>query len=119
MHPHAALPEASPKDHGEGRPETDTLTVSSSTTPRNGNTSKTRLLSPNDADQPLHTHGQRRRTAALEAAPLEGATVADLMQATGMGRSWVYYRLSEHHAAGRAVQVVRGSWRAAPSQDPS
>jgi hypothetical protein len=40
LHPHAALPEASPKDHGEGRPETDTLTVSSRTTPRNKNTRK-------------------------------------------------------------------------------
>jgi len=57
LHPHAALPEASPKDHGEGRPETDTLTVSSRTTPRNQNTRKTRPLTPNDAGPPLHAHG--------------------------------------------------------------
>jgi len=37
LHPPAALPEASPKDHGEGRPKTDTLTVSSSTPLRNQN----------------------------------------------------------------------------------
>jgi hypothetical protein len=57
LHPPAALPEASPKDHGEGRPETDTLTVSSRSTPRNKNTGKTSPLTHNDADQPRHAHG--------------------------------------------------------------
>jgi len=33
------------------------LTVSSSTTPRNQNTGKSRPLTPNDANQPLHAHG--------------------------------------------------------------
>jgi FtsK/SpoIIIE family len=51
---------------------------------------------------------------ALQDAPAEGVTVADLMTATGMGRSWVYYRLAEHAAADRAVQVTRGCWRAIP-----
>ena len=50
-------PEASPKDHGEGRPETDTLTVSSRSTPRNKNTGKTSPLTLNDANQPRHAHG--------------------------------------------------------------
>jgi S-DNA-T family DNA segregation ATPase FtsK/SpoIIIE len=49
---------------------------------------------------------------ALREAPAEGIAVADLMAVTGMGRSWVYYRLAEHSAAGRAVQVSRGCWRA-------
>jgi hypothetical protein len=49
---------------------------------------------------------------ALQAAPAEGVTVADLIAATGMGRSWVYYRLAQHAAAGRAVQLTRGCWRA-------
>ena len=53
---------------------------------------------------------------ALLAAPAEGVPVADLMEATGMGRSWIYYRLQEHAAAGRAVQTVRGHWRAIPSR---
>jgi hypothetical protein len=57
LHPPAALPEASPKDHGEGRPETDTLTVSSRTTPRNKNKGKTRPPALNDANQPRHDHG--------------------------------------------------------------
>jgi hypothetical protein len=52
LHPPAALPEASPKDHGEGRPKTGTLTVSSRTTPRNKNTGKTSPLTLNDANQP-------------------------------------------------------------------
>jgi DNA segregation ATPase FtsK/SpoIIIE-like protein len=55
--------------------------------------------------------------AALSLAPEEGISVPDLMQATGMGRSWVYYRLQEHAAAGRAVQVTRGQWRATPQED--
>ena len=51
--------------------------------------------------------------AALRAAPAEGLAVWVLMAACGMGRSWVYDRLGEHAAAGRVVQVTRGSWRAA------
>jgi hypothetical protein len=34
-----------------------------------------------------------------------------------MSRSWVYYRLQEHAAAGRAVQAAHGSWRAVTSSD--
>jgi hypothetical protein len=64
MRPHAALPEASPKEQGEGRSYTDTLTVSSRTTPRNKNTSKTSPLSPDDAALPRHAHRQRRGTYA-------------------------------------------------------
>jgi hypothetical protein len=63
MRPHAALPRASPKDQGEGRSHTDTLTVSTRTTPRNTNTSKTRPLTPDDAHQPRDAHLQRRGTA--------------------------------------------------------
>ena len=52
--------------------------------------------------------------AALRAAGPEGVSIADLETACGMRRRWVYYRLREHAAAGRAVQVTRGSWRAVP-----
>jgi S-DNA-T family DNA segregation ATPase FtsK/SpoIIIE len=51
---------------------------------------------------------------ALQEAPAEGISVGVLMTVTGMGRSWVYYRLAEHAAAGRAVQITRGCWRATP-----
>ena len=59
LHPHTALPGTSPKGHGEGRPETDTLTVSSRTTPRNKNTGKTSPLSLNDANQHSAAHAER------------------------------------------------------------
>jgi S-DNA-T family DNA segregation ATPase FtsK/SpoIIIE len=49
---------------------------------------------------------------ALRNAPENGVTVAELMQATGMKRSWVYDRLRQHADAGRAVQTTRGRWRA-------
>lgn len=55
---------------------------------------------------------------ALCAAGDDGATVADLMAACGMGRSWVYYRLSALADAGRAVQASRGTWRAVPGDAP-
>ena len=50
------------KGHGEGRPETDTLTVSSRTTPRNKNTGKTSPLSPNGVDQYSAARTERRGT---------------------------------------------------------
>jgi S-DNA-T family DNA segregation ATPase FtsK/SpoIIIE len=51
---------------------------------------------------------------ALQAAPAEGVAVADLMQATGMGRSWVYYRLADLAASGRVIQTGPSCWRADP-----
>jgi DNA segregation ATPase FtsK/SpoIIIE, S-DNA-T family len=51
--------------------------------------------------------------AALRGAGPHGVTVIRLMAVTGMGRSWVYYRLGELADAGRVVQVARGVWRAA------
>jgi len=50
---------------------------------------------------------------ALSAAPAEGISAAELIAVTGMSRRWVYYRLRELAAAGRAVQTTRGLWRAA------
>jgi hypothetical protein len=52
--------------------------------------------------------------AALRSAPADGASVADLIRVTGMSRSWVYYRLADYAAVGRAIQPTRGCWRAAP-----
>ena len=51
---------------------------------------------------------------ALRSAPEDGVPVADLMRVTGMGRSWVYYRLGELATAGLAIQPTRGCWRATP-----
>ena len=50
--------------------------------------------------------------SALLAAPAAGLSLPDLMNVTGLGRSWVYARLHEHANAGRAYQVTRGRWRA-------
>ena len=57
LHPHAALPVLRQKDHGRAATVTDTLTVSSRTTPRNKNTGKTSPLTINDAGQPPRAHG--------------------------------------------------------------
>ena len=54
---------------------------------------------------------------ALSGAGPDGISVADLEAACGRTRRWVYYRLQEHAAAGRAVQVRRGYWRAARPSD--
>jgi S-DNA-T family DNA segregation ATPase FtsK/SpoIIIE len=51
---------------------------------------------------------------ALRNAPENGVTVAELMQVTGMKRSWVYDRLRQHADVGRAVQATRGRWHADP-----
>jgi S-DNA-T family DNA segregation ATPase FtsK/SpoIIIE len=50
----------------------------------------------------------------LSHAPDEGTSIVHLMKGTGMGRSWVYYRLQDLSKAGRATQTTRGRWRAAP-----
>ncbi|WP_328518350.1 hypothetical protein [Actinoplanes sandaracinus] len=49
---------------------------------------------------------------ALDQAPADGLTVPELIDHTGMRRTWVYDRLQAHATAGRARQVARGRWRA-------
>ncbi|WP_246082964.1 cell division protein FtsK [Nonomuraea diastatica] len=60
---------------------------------------------------------ERALIAALDAAPDTGASVDDLIEATGMRRSWIYYRLQEHARTGRATQVARGRWRGCQPSD--
>jgi S-DNA-T family DNA segregation ATPase FtsK/SpoIIIE len=50
---------------------------------------------------------------ALRDVPEGGADVAELMRATGMGRSTVYRYLAQLAEQGRAVQVGWGRWHAA------
>ncbi len=45
-------------------------------------------------------------------APDPGISIPELVAETGMSRRWIYYRLEELAAVGRAVQVARGLWRA-------
>jgi S-DNA-T family DNA segregation ATPase FtsK/SpoIIIE len=49
--------------------------------------------------------------AALSLAPAEGVSVADLIDATGMSRRWVYYRLRSLFDVGRVAQTASGNWR--------
>jgi S-DNA-T family DNA segregation ATPase FtsK/SpoIIIE len=49
--------------------------------------------------------------AALVTAPPEGATVPDLMTATGMSRPWIYLRLRDLAEQGHVIQVSYGSCR--------
>jgi DNA translocase FtsK/SpoIIIE-like protein len=48
----------------------------------------------------------------LANAPDEGIPVTHLIKATGMSRSWVYYRLQDLADSDRARQIGRGRWRA-------
>jgi S-DNA-T family DNA segregation ATPase FtsK/SpoIIIE len=49
---------------------------------------------------------------ALVLAPMDGTTVPDLMNATGMSRPWIYLRLRDLAEQGHVIQVSRGRWRA-------
>lgn len=49
---------------------------------------------------------------ALSRATAEGVGVPELMEATGRGRRWVYYRLRALAVEGRAEQTEPGAWRA-------
>jgi len=52
---------------------------------------------------------------ALCVAPAEGASIAELMSSSRMNRTTLYRHLIEHSRNGRAIQVSRGRWRAAPN----
>ena len=73
LHPHGPRYFAK-SHHGEGRPETETLTVSSRATPRNKSTGKTSPLNPNDANQysAAHTDGAGQAKDVLRT---DGATI--------------------------------------------
>jgi S-DNA-T family DNA segregation ATPase FtsK/SpoIIIE len=66
---------------------------------------------PSDGREPARGRPESLLWTALQNAPDDGVTVADLMRVTGMSRPWTYKRLREHAAAGRAVQTGRGRWR--------
>ncbi len=54
---------------------------------------------------------------ALVLAPDDGADIAELMRASGMTRPTLYRHLSQLAGAGRAIQVSRGRWRAATTEE--
>lgn len=66
--------------------------------------------------------GAHRRTqgsleACLAAAPSDGASVGDLLKATGMSRTTLHRHLKDLENAGQACQVARARWRAAQPSD--
>ncbi len=68
-----------------------------------------------EADEPESQEtppAEERLWRALLDAPESGVSVAALVNASGKSRRWVYYRLKDHAKAGRAVQTLRGQWRA-------
>jgi DNA segregation ATPase FtsK/SpoIIIE-like protein len=72
------------------------------------------------ADQPEDVQGSHDSNSledvlweALCDVAEDGADVAELMQATGMGRSTVYRYLAQLADQGRAIQVGWGHWRSA------
>jgi hypothetical protein len=56
---------------------------------------------------------------ALVMAPDEGCDIAELLRATEMSRPTLYRHLGQLAKSGQAVQVGRGRWRAATTQEPS
>jgi hypothetical protein len=74
--------------------------------------------SQSDQDEPATPNGNHTTSAedalwlALVRAPDKGADIAELMRASGMGRSTLYRYLTHFADVGRAVQVGWGRWRA-------
>ena len=62
-----------------------------------------------------HTDPETKLWQALCASDDDGLSIRELMQRTGMRRTWIYDHLQEHASAGRAQQVGRGRWRATDS----
>jgi S-DNA-T family DNA segregation ATPase FtsK/SpoIIIE len=92
--------------HAPDRPQLDAPSrdaITTSATTGEGDTADERRAM--DLDDPA---------AALWAALLDaaetGRSVRELMTSTGMGRTWVYARLQELAADGRATQISRGRW---------
>jgi DNA segregation ATPase FtsK/SpoIIIE, S-DNA-T family len=65
-----------------------------------------------DAEIIDDTDPEQALWAALLNAPDAGLSVPELMQLTGMRRTWIYDRLQAHASGDRATQVSRGHWRA-------
>jgi S-DNA-T family DNA segregation ATPase FtsK/SpoIIIE len=55
---------------------------------------------------------------ALVLAPDDGADIPELMHASGMPRPTLYRHLAQLAREGQVVQVSRGRWRAATTEDP-
>jgi hypothetical protein len=108
--------------HTRNRPGLDPASAAASDAPRAPAPAAGSTGGTQTAPDRTSRRGRRGRAAdpeallwdALRAAPANGVSAADLMRATGMGRSWVYYRLADLAASNRAMQSAPGYWRASP-----
>ncbi|MFC7384335.1 cell division protein FtsK [Sphaerisporangium rhizosphaerae] len=103
--------------HASNRPPLDDISVAAlETAPMEADrgTLSGSSAVPCEVHQAASQDAENTLWVALRDAPAEGLSIDDLMRRTGMGRSWVYYRLREHARSGRAAQVSRGRWRALP-----
>jgi S-DNA-T family DNA segregation ATPase FtsK/SpoIIIE len=69
-----------------------------------------------DRDDGAPVSGDVALWAALRAAGDDGLTIAQLMDATGRSRAWVYGRVRDHDRDGRITRTARGRWRATPAR---
>lgn len=89
--------------HAQNRPELDALSAKAIEATDESPTPAIERSEP-DPELTLWT--------ALAEAPNHGRSVPELMNLTGMRRTWIYDRLQAHATADRAQQVSRGRWRA-------
>jgi hypothetical protein len=102
---------ALPSEHGTGRTVDDASVSPGSPQALEGGPGPI----PESADD--SGNGEAVLWAALLAAGPGGVPIAELMAATGKGRTWVYERLRRYATAGKAIQTRRGHWRAAGRAD--
>ena len=112
--------------HAGGRPEFDDVSrhaLGASSNPAGRaidfEDEDTGTAQPEPADPPQQTAtAEDALWSALSMAPEEGTEVGELIAVTGMSRPTLYRHLAQHAKAGRAVQVSRGRWRAATTEEP-
>ncbi|GAA4953337.1 FtsK/SpoIIIE domain-containing protein [Actinoplanes utahensis] len=66
---------------------------------------------PIEPPRPAADDPEQTLLTVLDQAPADGLTARELIDLTGMGRTWIYNRLQAHATTGRARQVTRGHWR--------
>ncbi|MEV4061776.1 cell division protein FtsK [Nonomuraea dietziae] len=104
--------------HAPNRPPLDPVSVTALETAAQAAEKPSQATEPVTGPQGKHARQDSADSAenalwsSLSDASEDGVSIDDLMRTTGMGRSWIYYRLQEHARADRATQVSRGRWRA-------
>jgi S-DNA-T family DNA segregation ATPase FtsK/SpoIIIE len=114
--------QATAERHAEHRPSLDEVSAQALERAAEMPTPPSRTAvapSPRHARDNAAREAEEALTTALRQAPSDGASIGDLMRATGMRRTWVYQRLQDLSRARQVEQVARGRWRALPEiHDP-